>query len=160
MNNELDSGLPGRDPPGHAGFLVRRLHQISVALFAEECEALDITPTQFGIMLAIAAQPGIDQSTAAEERGVDRATMASIVARLEQNGYIRRVTGRADRRQKLLTLTAAGKKLLARALAPAERATERALEPLSPRDRKTLIRLLQKLVNGGNDHGRAKLRLK
>jgi DNA-binding MarR family transcriptional regulator len=160
MNNELNSGLPDHDPPGHAGFLIRRLHQISVALFAEECETLDITPTQFGIMLAIAAQPGIDQSTAAEERGVDRATMASIVARLEQNGYIRRVTGRADRRQKLLTLTAAGKKLLAKAQAPAERATERALEPLSPRERKALKRLMEKLVEANNSHGRAKLRLR
>ena len=159
MDSELEASLPDHYAAGHAGFLVRRLHQIVLALFAEECEALDITPTQFGVMLAIAAQPGIAQSTAAEERGVDRATMASIVARLEENGYIHRVTSRTDRRQKLLSLTAAGKTLLAKAQEPVKRASERALEALPPRDRKTFILLLQKLVDGGNHFGRAKLRL-
>ncbi|MBB5372065.1 MarR family winged helix-turn-helix transcriptional regulator [Acidocella aromatica] len=145
---------------GHPGFLIRRLHQIAVALFAEECDGLDITPTQFGIMLAVSQNPGIDQSAAAEMRGVDRATMASIVARLEKDGYLRRVTSKTDRRQKLLTLTAAGKSLLNKARAPVSRSNERTLEVLGPRDQKSFMRLLEKLVDGGNHHGRAKLRLK
>ncbi len=145
---------------GHTGFLIRRLHQIAVALFAEECEGLDITPAQFGIMLTIAQKPGIDQSAAAESRGVDRATMASIVARLEKEGYLRRAISKTDRRQKLLTLTASGKSLLNKAHAPVARANERTLEVLGPRDHKSFMRLLEKLVDGGNHHGRAKLRLK
>jgi MarR family transcriptional regulator, lower aerobic nicotinate degradation pathway regulator len=160
MKKQPEPSPPGNDSVDHPGFLVRRLHQIAVALFAEECDGLDITPTQFGIMLAVSQNSGIDQSAAAEMRGVDRATMASIVARLEQGGYLRRVTSKTDRRQKLLTLTAAGKSLLNKAGAPVALSNDRMLEVLGPRDQKSFLRLLQKLVDGGNHHGRAKLRLK
>lgn len=160
MKKQPETSLLADYSMGHPGFLVRRLHQIAIALFAEECEGLDITPTQFGIMLAVSENPGIDQSAAAEARGVDRATMASIVARLEKDGYLRRVTSKIDRRQKLLTLTAAGKSLLNKSRTPAVRSNERMLEVLAPRDQKSFVRLLQKLVDGGNHHGRAKLRLK
>ena len=72
------------------GFLIRRLHQIHLALFAEECGAFGVTPVQYSILTVAAAQPGLDQAALAIEVGVDRTTMADVLARLERRGLIRR----------------------------------------------------------------------
>ena len=41
------------------GFLIRRLHQIHVAMFIEEFKSTNITPVQYGLMSAVAALPGL-----------------------------------------------------------------------------------------------------
>jgi hypothetical protein len=48
------------------GFMIRRAHQIAVSLFLEETGALGITNRQYGIMLVLNAEPGIDQITVAK----------------------------------------------------------------------------------------------
>ena len=160
MDIEAGQGRTDRDAERQPGFLIRRLHQIHSAPFAEESSGLDITPPQYGVLSVIAAQPGLDQSAIAEEIGVDRATLASVVARLEAAGFVRRTVSKTDRRQKLLTLTPRGRTILTRMQDPVQRAQERILEPLAPKDREHFLRLLNRLVDGGNDHGRAKLRLR
>lgn len=146
---------------GHSpGFLIRRLHHIHLALFAEQCAEFDVTPVQYSVLLVVGAQPGRDQSKVAEEVGVDRATMTSVVARLERAGVIRRTVGREDRRQKLLALTARGRRLLGQLEGPAARAHERTLEVLSEDERAQFLSLLERLVHGGNGYARAKLRLR
>lgn len=160
MDIEAGQGWNDRDGERQPGFLIRRLHQIYSALFAEESSGLDITPPQYSVLSVIAVQPGLDQSAIAEEIGVDRATLASVVARLEAAGFVRRTISKTDRRQKLLSLTPRGRTILARMQEPVQRAQERILEPLQPKDREQFLRLLNRLVDGGNDHGRAKLRLK
>jgi MarR family transcriptional regulator, lower aerobic nicotinate degradation pathway regulator len=160
MDMEAGQGRIERDRERQPGFLIRRLHQIHSALFAEESAGLDITPPQHAVLAVIAQQPGLDQSAIAEEIGVDRATLASVVARLEAAGFVRRTICKTDRRQKLLSLTPRGRTILTRMQEPVQRAQERILEPLAARDREQFLKLLNRLVDGGNDHGRAKLRLK
>jgi len=160
MDTETDPNFFERDLAQRPGFLIRRLHQIHLALFAEECAGFDVTPVQFSIMSVIALQPGLDQSQISEEIGVDRATLANVVARLEAGGLLKRITSRLDRRQKLLTLTPRGKSLLARMRDPVFRAHARTIGALEPRARDEFMVLLATLVDAGNDHGRAKLRLK
>jgi len=78
------------------GFLIRRLHQIHVALFAEECGLQNVTPVQYSILTVAAAQPGLDQAALGYEVGVDRATLANVLGRLEARGLLRRAQGRRD----------------------------------------------------------------
>ena len=160
MDTESGQEQNDREADRQPGFLIRRLHQIHTALFAEEAAGLEITPPQYGVLMVIAAQPGLDQSAIAEEIGVDRATLASVVARLEAAGFVRRATSKTDRRQKLLSLTARGKAIVTRMQQPVQRAQERVMEPLPAKEREQFLKLLNRLVDGGNDHGRAKLRLK
>src|SRR5262245_6947603 len=87
------------------GFLIRRLHQIHLSLFAEECAAFEVTPVQYSILTAVAARPGLEQVALAQEVGVDRAAMANVVARLAQRGMVRRVQCKEDRRLKLVLPT-------------------------------------------------------
>ena len=58
------------------GFLIRRLHQIHVAMFMEEFKSTNITPVQYGLMTAMAALPGLDQTSLGQEVGLDRTTTA------------------------------------------------------------------------------------
>ena len=78
------------------GFLIRRLHQIHLALFAEECAAFEVTPVQYSIMTVVAEQPGLEQTRLAYEVGIDRATLANVVARLESRALVRRDPGDTD----------------------------------------------------------------
>jgi DNA-binding MarR family transcriptional regulator len=160
VDTDFEPAAFARDLASRPGFLVRRLHQIHISLFGEECAEFDVTPVQFSIMSVIGQQPGLDQSQISEEVGVDRATLANVVARLEAAGLLRRATSRLDRRQKLLTLTQKGKSLLTRMQAPVYRAHARTIAALSPDEQAQFLALLSRLVDAGNQHGRAKLRLK
>jgi DNA-binding MarR family transcriptional regulator len=137
------------------GFLVRRLHQIHLALFAEECKVFGVTPVQYSILTVAAAQPGLDQAALANEVGVDRTTMADVLARLERRGLVRRTRVETDARRKLVHATAAGQRLLARMDGPAQRAHRRTVAALPPKQRAAFIELLHRLVEAGGDLGRA-----
>ena len=141
------------------GFLVRRLHQIHLALFAEECLPFGVTPVQYSIMSVLQHQPDLDQASLAHEVGVDRTTLANVVARLESRGLVKRTQGRSDRRLKHVRLTAPGQRLVAQMRDAAQRAHDRTIEPLSPRQRAAFLATLRKLVDAGNGYGRAPLRL-
>jgi DNA-binding MarR family transcriptional regulator len=144
---------------GRPGFLIRRLHQIHLALFAEECGRFGVTPVQFSLLTVVAARPGLDQSALALEVGVDRATTANVLARLETNGLLRRARSGADSRLKLVQLTAAGRRMLIRMDPHARRAHDRTMNGLPARDRARFVAFLARLVDAGNDHGRAPMRL-
>jgi DNA-binding MarR family transcriptional regulator len=160
VDSDVEPSAFERELASRPGFLVRRLHQIHVSLFGEECTEFDVTPVQYSIMSVIGQQPGLDQSQISEEVGVDRATLANVVARLEAAGLLRRVTSRLDRRQKLLTLTSKGKNLLVRMRPFVVRAHDRTIAALSPTEQSQFLTLLARLVDAGNEHGRTKLRLK
>ena len=141
------------------GFLIRRLHQIHLALFAEECAAFGVTPVQFSIMTVAGAQPGLEQVELAREVGVDRTTLTNVLTRLEARGLIARAAVPADRRVKRVSLTAEGKATLTRMNKAAERAHARTIEALAPTERAAFLGALRALVSAGNGYGRAPMRL-
>ena len=141
------------------GFLIRRLHQIHLALFAEECGAFGVTPVQYSLLTVLAAQPGLDQAGLGHEIGVDRATLTHVVRRLEARALLARSRDPADRRSKRVTLTERGATLLARMDEAAERAHRRTIEALPPERQAAFLNELRRLVEAGNDYGRAPLRL-
>ncbi len=141
------------------GFLIRRMHQIHLALFAEECAGFDITPVQYSIMTVAGAQPKLDQARLAYEVGVDRATLANVVARLETKALLKRAPSPTDKRLKLVSLTPRGTSLLEKMRGAAQRAHERTVAALPPADRALFMKLLIQLVDAQNEYGRAPLRL-
>lgn len=56
------------EPRARPDFPVRRLRQISVAIFKDEMASLEISPIPYGALM-IAANPGIDLSAFAVEPG-------------------------------------------------------------------------------------------
>jgi DNA-binding MarR family transcriptional regulator len=138
--------------PGHA---IRRLHQISVGIFHQETQDLNITPVQYAILQTVRDLPGCDQRTLAGRIALDTSTTAGVVDRLEARGLLARRISPDDRRVRLLTLTPAGELLLAQTLPGMERTQQRILEPLSPAQRQQFMELLQLLVAQNNELSRA-----
>ena len=138
--------------PGH---LIRRAHQISIAIFMEECADHNVTPVQYACLSEIARQPGVDATRLASAVAFDRSTLGNVLERLEGKGWVDRRPSPDDRRVKLLHITEAGEQLLD-AIEPAVAATQkRLLKPLSAADRKLFMRLVSELVEGNNDVSRA-----
>ena len=67
------------DQPGH---YIRRLHQISVAIFLQETEPHGVTPVQYAALQTVNNQPGVDQRTLARAIGLDTSTVAGVVAQV------------------------------------------------------------------------------
>ena len=140
------------------GYLFRRMQQIAVALFVEECRDFDITPVQYAALVAIQTHPGIDATRLSAVIAFDRSTLGSVIERLEAKGHIERRPAADDKRVKLLYLTRSGAKLLRDILPAIDRAQARMLEPLKAGDRKTLMALLAQLVDRNNEASRVPLR--
>lgn len=132
-----------RHAPGH---LIRRAHQLAVAVFMEETAGFGVTPVQFAILNALIEDPGEDQVTLAGKVAFDAATFGSVIGRLEAKGWVRREPDAQDRRRKLLWVTPDGERA-AQAMRRAVAKTQtRILAPLRPHERDQLVALLDKLV--------------
>ncbi len=131
--------------PGH---LVRRAHQLAVAIFMEETGDFDVTPVQFAILNALIDDPGEDQVTLAGRVAFDAATSGSVIGRLESKGWVRREADPADKRRKLLWVTPEGEQVALRMKRAVARAQARIVAPLDAAERAQLVQLLGKLVAG------------
>jgi MarR family transcriptional regulator, lower aerobic nicotinate degradation pathway regulator len=140
------------------GYLFRRMQQIAVAIFVEECRAYDLTPVQYAALVAIGTHPGIDATRLSAVIAFDRSTLGNVIERLEAKQLIERKPSREDRRVKLLYLTRAGVALLRDIMPSVDRAQARMLQPLKPADRRTLMALLTQLVDLNNESSRVPLR--
>ena len=140
------------------GYLFRRMQQIAVALFMEECKAFDLTPVQYAALVAIRTHPGIDATRLSAVIAFDRSTLGSVIERLEAKKYVERKPAPEDRRVKLLYLTRSGVAVLRDITPSVDRAQARMLQPLKPVDRKILLTLLEQLVNLNNEASRVPLR--
>jgi len=140
------------------GYLFRRMQQIAVAIFIEECRAFDLTPVQYAALIAIRTHPGIDATRLSAVIAFDRSTLGSVIERLEAKSYVERKPAPEDKRVKLLYLTKAGMNLLRDIMPSVDRVQARILQPLKPADRKTLLTLLEQLVDLNNEASRVPLR--
>ena len=140
------------------GYLFRRMQQIAVAIFVEECKAYDLTPVQYAALVAIRTHPGIDATRLSAVIAFDRSTLGSVIERLQAKSYIERKPAREDKRVKLLHLTRKGSALLRDIMPSVDRAQARMLQPLKQADRKALLALLTQLVDLNNEASRVPLR--
>ena len=140
------------------GYLFRRMQQIAVAIFMEECKAFDLTPVQYASLIAIHTHPGIDATRLSAVIAFDRSTLGNVIERLQTKGLIERKPAREDRRVRLLYLTRQGTALLRDIMPSVDKAQTRMLQPLKPADRKTLLALLTQLVDLNNEASRVPLR--
>lgn len=128
------------------GFLIRRLHQIHTAIFAEECGEERITPIMYSVLSALAQSGPVDQTTLARAVAIDKTNMADILERLRKRGLIRRRVAPKDRRVRLAALTDEGRATLDRIDDKAERAHLRTIEDLAPREQEAFLGYMHRIV--------------
>jgi MarR family transcriptional regulator, lower aerobic nicotinate degradation pathway regulator len=137
------------------GFLLRRAHQISAAVFEQECRELALTPAQFGVLTVLKSHPGLGQSSLARALGFDKVTVLRVLRGLEARGLVERAPAEGNRRNVSVALTQRGADVLAQAQKPAERAYKRLLAPLDKTQQAQLLGLLQLLTGELEDDARA-----
>ena len=137
------------------GFLLRRAHQISASIFESACANLDLTQAQYGALNVLASAPGIDQSRLARALAFDKVTVLRVLRGLEARGLVTRAMSQTNRRQMVVRLTPAGKRLLKQAEKPVQEAYARLMAPLTARERQAFIQLLQAMTDGLHTEARA-----
>ncbi|MFV0492568.1 MAG: MarR family winged helix-turn-helix transcriptional regulator [Pseudorhodobacter sp.] len=137
------------------GYLIRRLHQIHVGLFSEECAGLDVTPVQTAILTVLQSGEEMDQLTLSTAVGIDRTSGADVIRRLERRGLLSRAPSEFDRRAKIVKITEAGRKFVRRIRPSMARAQDRLVAPLTEEERDNFQRLVNKMVDANNEASRA-----
>ncbi|WP_245441339.1 MarR family winged helix-turn-helix transcriptional regulator [Neorhizobium sp. T7_12] len=138
--------------PGH---LLRRCHQIGVAIFLDECRAYELTPLQFGVLSALDGFGPMDQARLGGVTALDRTTTIVVLTKLEERGLVTRVPSKKDKRAKIVAITEAGRRTLADILPSVAEVQRRILAPLNGRERSQLLSLLRKMAEGNNSLSRA-----
>jgi len=96
----------------------------------------------FGLYIA----DGRKQQELADIIGIDKAAVTRALARLEQNGYVRRVADEYDRRVTRVYLTPKGRKLRPTLEAAAQSTIDTLTAPLEESERTTLRNLLSRMA--------------
>jgi len=126
------------------GFLLRRAHQISISIFEKECQKINLTPAQYGILTVLHTLPGIDQAGLARKLGLDKVTILRLLRDMEGRNLITRSTHPIDKRSHSLTLSRDGQILLKDSHKHVNAAYKKLTSPLSSVEFKTLLTLLKK----------------
>src|ERR1700712_48292 len=115
MPHRTGSPMPNKTAPvtmdavyTKPGYLFRRMQQIAVAIFVEECRAYDLTPVQYAALVGIRTHPGIDATRLSAVIAFDRSTLGNVIERLESKAWVERKPSRDDKRVQLLHLTKSG----------------------------------------------------
>ena len=128
------------------GFLIRRLHQIHVALFQEACGEFEVTPLQYSLLSALAARETADQTTLAADIALDRTTTTGALKRLAARNFVERAVNDEDRRARLCKLTPTGAAVLAKIETSARAAHRATLGDLTEKEQALFIDMMQRIV--------------
>lgn len=137
---------PDYDLGAQVGHLLRRAHQRHAALFQEMMADIDLTPTQFAALVKIGDLGRVSQNELGRLTAMDPATIQGVVRRLTTRRLVTRGGDPADRRFAVLSLTAAGRAVVAAAIERGRAITAATLAPLGAADQSRLVTLLKKLT--------------
>jgi DNA-binding MarR family transcriptional regulator len=130
----------------HVGFLLSRSHQRFRQAVVAALDGSGLNPGHIAVLGALSASSGLSQAELTTITGIEKSSMVLLVDGLEASNWVRRRPHQTDRRAYALELTAKGVRQL-RAIGPKlVAAEESALATLSPTQRSTLMRLLQRLI--------------
>jgi len=125
-----------------------QIRQAQIAVFHDFTATLadsTLTPTLFGTLVLIEANPGLKQSDLAHAIQLDRSTVVTVIDTLEKRGLVARHRAPKDRRSNALMLTEEGTALL---IAVKPRVVEheaRMVADLHATERTTLVAALRKV---------------
>ena len=144
----------------YAGFLVRRMWQIHVAMFLQETKGSGMTPLQFSILLVLEESPDLEQFALASSVGLDRSNLSEIVSRMTSAGLLKCGPSPRDRRTKVARLTKRGQQMLGKLRGKVNRSHARLLEDLPAGQRADFLRMIKMVVERKNELGRARFSMR
>ncbi|ACT57800.1 MarR family winged helix-turn-helix transcriptional regulator [Hirschia baltica] len=145
---EEDSTFKLSESPAH---LLRRSQQLATEIFTDLGMADNVTLRQSVVLAAVAEKEGLSQSDLVNATGIDRSTLADMIARMETRGLVTRVAAEGDARAKSVSLTTLGREALDEAM-PAMQTVDKALLHSLPKNkRKAFLSILTLLAGAADD---------
>lgn len=126
------------------GFLLRRASQRHTTIFAERMVE-ELTPTQWAALAKLHERGALSQNLLGRHTAMDAATIKGVVDRLTARGFTTGKSDPTDARRLRIALTNEGRAVVKRAIAAALAISDETLSPLSATERKSLLRLLDKI---------------
>jgi DNA-binding MarR family transcriptional regulator len=105
-----------------------------------------LTPRVYEVLKAVAAAGGLSQIEIMAATGIDRSSVASLVAKLVGMRLVSRRKRASDNRAYAVHITSDGEAVLRRNLTIADRVDADLLSPFSRKERDGLLRLLKTLA--------------
>lgn len=135
------------ESPSH---LMHRTLQLALDIYAEEAGPDGLTQRQFAVLEAVAARSGLTQTDLVKATGIDRSTLADLVARMTSKGLLDRERSALDARAKAVRLSAQGEAALIAARPRVAAADKRILALLPKSRRETFLDLLTSLADAAD----------
>lgn len=140
------------DPSVDAGYLeslmgynTRRASLVIISQFLEGMAPYDLRPVDFSVLSLILHNPGITSRQLCSSLNILPPNLVGMINALEKRGVVERLPHPSDGRALGLHLTPSGLELAKAAEITASEIEVAATARLTPTERKTLMRLLQKI---------------
>ncbi|MEO0981538.1 MAG: MarR family transcriptional regulator [Pseudomonadota bacterium] len=133
--------------PSH---LLHRAQQFAANQSADALKAAGVTLRQFAVLAAVAEAEGTSQSQLVDATGIDRSTLADMVARMEKGGLLLRKESTSDLRAKSVWLTSEGRAALKTAAPAVSDADDQLLSALPKNRRASFLSILAVLADASD----------
>ncbi len=137
---KIETGKALERSPSH---LLHRALQLALDIYAEETGPDAVTQRQYAVLAAVAAHEGLTQTDLVRSTGIDRSTLADLVARMIGKTLLARQRSTADARANTVSLTEAGRAALEAAKPRVAAADARILKLLPTRKRDAFLGVLR-----------------
>lgn len=131
---------------GSPSHLMHRALQLALDVYSEEVGPEGLTQRQFAVLEVVSAKAGLTQTDLVRATGIDRSTLADLVARMEQKGLVERQRSTLDARAMAVRLTEAGSAALEAARPRVQSADKRILALLPKGRRDAFLTVLAELA--------------
>lgn len=132
--------------PSH---LLHRALQLALDIYAEETGPGAVTQRQFAVLAAVAEHEGLTQTDLVRATGIDRSTLADMIARMIAKDYLGRERSSTDGRANTVRLTDIGRAVLEEAAPRVASADARILGFLASSKRDSFLGVLRDLAKAG-----------
>ncbi|WKL57968.1 MarR family winged helix-turn-helix transcriptional regulator [Asticcacaulis sp. ZE23SCel15] len=130
--------------PSH---LLHRVLQIALDIYGSETGGSALTQRQYALLKALDGSEGLTQTDLVRATGIDRSTLADMVARMITKGLLAREKSVLDARANLVRLADDGVAALADMTPKVLAADEKILSLLAPPKRDSFVKLLRKITS-------------
>ena len=138
IGNPVEAAL--ERSPSH---LLHRALQLALDIYTEETGPGALTQRQFAVLTAVAARQGCTQSDLVRATGIDRSTLAELVARLIGKDLLARERSSLDARANMVSLTDTGRAAVDDATPKVAAADERILALMPAGKRSAFLKTLR-----------------
>ncbi len=160
MDSELEKGSAAALPsPCGLSFqdgnwyLMAKTGSLARQRWAGMLAQLKVSPSQYGVLMALGEVGPLGQQRLAELVGVDPRNAVPIIDALAEQDLVRREVDPVDRRRRVLDLTAKGRRVVGDLASVGAEIERDLLSPLTPAEQATLRRMLLALLGAARESG-------